>query len=74
MLEYIQICLDMGIISMKKSEVWTKKVTDVKYMAASWKKNDGNRAKKLVEVAQTEADQRQIALVKEAIRQVKAKK
>ena len=43
-------------------------------MAASWKKNDGNRAKKLVEVAQTEADQRQIALVKEAIRQVKAKK
>lgn len=74
MLEYIQICLDMGIISMKKSEVWTKKVTDVKYMAASWKNNDGNRAKKLLEAAQAEADKRQIALVKEAIRQVKAEK
>ena len=47
MLEYIQICLDMGVISLEKSKVWTKKVLDVKYMSASWKKNDGARAKKL---------------------------
>ena len=46
MLEYIQISLDMGIISLKKSEIWSKKVLDVKYMSASWKKNDGARAKK----------------------------
>ncbi len=69
MLEYIQICLDMEIIGLKKSEVWTKKVTDVKYMAASWKKNDGMRARKLKSEAQAGEDARQIELVKIAIQQ-----
>ena len=49
LLEYIQICVEEHIISVKKSGVWTKKVTDVKYMAASWRKNDGGRARKLRE-------------------------
>ena len=74
MLEYIQICLDNGIISLKKSEVWTKKVTDVKYMTASWKKNDTARANKLKAEAQSAEEVRQIELVKTAIRQVKAGK
>lgn len=71
MLEYIQICLDLGYISLKKSEVWTKKVTDVKYMLAAWKKKDGQRAAKLREDAARSADLRQIELVKEAIRVLK---
>ena len=74
MLEYIQICLDMGIISLEKSKVWTKKVLDVKYMSASWKKNDGARAKKLEAEKQAEADARQVAVVKTAIRQYNAER
>lgn len=74
MLEYIQICLDMEIISLKKSEVWTKKVTDVKYMAASWKKNDGARARKLEAEEKAREDEHQIELVKTAIREVKTGK
>ena len=58
LLEYIQICVDEKIISVKKSGVWTKKVTDVKYMAASWRKNDGGRARKIVAEQQAEADRK----------------
>lgn len=71
LLEYIQICVEEHIISVKKSGVWTKKVTDVKYMAASWRKNDGGRARKLREEAQAQADKRQVEVVKTAIRQFK---
>lgn len=72
MIEYIQTVLDLDVISIKKSEIWTKKVLDVKYMAASWKKNDTARANKLKAAAQEEEGQRQISLVKAAIREVKA--
>ena len=36
LLEYIQIVQDMGVISLKKSEISTKKVVVVKHMTASW--------------------------------------
>ena len=72
MLEYIQISLDMGIISLKKSEIWSKKVLDVKYMSASWKKNDGARAKKIEDEKQAAAEARQVETVKAAIRQFKS--
>ena len=72
LLEYITICLEDEIISKRKAGVWTGKVTDVKYMAASWRKNDGGRARKLREQDQAAKDRRQTALVKEAIRQYKA--
>ena len=74
LLEYIQICVEEHIISVKKSGVWTKKVTDVKYMAASWRKNDGGRARKLREEAQAQADKRQVEVVKAAIRQYNAER
>lgn len=72
LLEYIAICVDEGIISVKKSGVWTKKVTDVKYMAAAWKKNDGGRARKLRDEEQAQKDRRQVDIVKTAIRQYNA--
>lgn len=72
LLEYITICLEDEIISKHKAGVWTGKVTDVKYMAASWRKNDGGRARKLREQAQAADDRRQTALVKEGIRQYRA--
>lgn len=74
LLEYIQIMQDMGVISLKKSEVWTKKVLDVKYMTASWKKNDGARANKLRAEEAAQQDARQIAVVKKAIQQYNAEK
>lgn len=74
LLEYIQICVDEKIISVKKSGVWTKKVTDVKYMAASWRKNDGGRARKIVAEQQAEADRKQYELVKAAVRDVVGRK
>ena len=64
LLEYIQICVDEHIISVKKGGIWTKKVTDVKYMSASWKKNDGGRARKIKAEAQAEADRHQYDLTK----------
>lgn len=72
LLEYITVCLEDGIISKTKAGLWTRKVTDVKFMAGAWRKNDGGRARKLREQAQAEKDRQQTALVKEAIRQYKA--
>lgn len=69
MLEYIQVCYDMEFIDMKKMETWTKKVTDVKYMAASWKKNDSARAAKLRAEEAEKQDARSVEVVKTAIRQ-----
>ena len=74
LLEYIQIVQDMGVISLKKSEIWTKKVLDVKYMTASWKKNDGARANKLRSDEEAKQDARQVEVVKTAIRQYNAEK
>jgi len=72
LLEYITICMEDGIISTHKGGVWTKKTQDVKYMAGAWRKNDGGRARKLREEAQAATDRRQVALVKEALRQYRA--
>lgn len=70
LLEYIQICVEEHIITVQKSGIWTKKVTDVKYMAAAWRKNDGGRARKLEAEAQAAKDRRQYDLVKAACREV----
>ena len=72
MLEYIQICLDLEIISLERSGIWTKKVRDVQYMSMSWRKNDGARAKKLKAEERVSVDKWLVSLVKEAIRQIKA--
>ena len=72
MLEYIQICLDLEIISLERSGILTKKVRDVQYMSMSWRKNDGARAKKLKAEERVSVDKWLVSLVKEAIRQIKA--
>ena len=72
MLEYIQICLDLEIISLERSGIWTKKVRDVQYMSMSWRNNYGARAKKLKAEERVSVDKWLVSLVKEAIRQIKA--
>lgn len=69
LMEYIQLCLDEKIISLKKAGVWTKKATDVKYMAAAWKKSDSGRAKKLREEAAKAEYRRQYDLMLAACRE-----
>lgn len=69
LIEYIQTVLELGVISLKKSEVWTKKVLDVKYMTASWKKGVDARAHKLRAEEAAKGDARQVEVVKSAIRQ-----
>lgn len=71
LLEFVQICLDEGIINLKTSQEWTKRVTDVKYPAASWKKKDGVRAGKIKASAQAREDRHQVELVKTAIREAR---
>lgn len=67
--EYIVICLELKIIDIRKCEVWTKKVKDVKFMSISWKKKDTARANKKRAEAEDAENQKQIALVRTAIRQ-----
>lgn len=70
MLEYIQICIELDYITIKKAEVWTKKVTDVKYMTASWRKNDNARARRLESEYEEQEKERQIELIQTAIRRM----
>lgn len=70
LLEYIQICVEEKIIGVKKAAVWTKHVTDVKYMSAAWKKNDGGRARKIESEVKASEERRQYDLVKAAFREV----
>lgn len=70
LLEYIRICVEEKIIGVKKAAVWTKHVTDVKYMSAAWKKNDGGRARKIESEVKASEERRQYDLVKAACREV----
>ena len=74
MLEYIQICLDLEIISVERAGTWTKKVRDVQYMSMSWRKNDGARAKKIQAEERASVEGWLVSLVKDAIRQIKTGK
>lgn len=47
LLDFITLCTEDGVISLKKAEVWTKKVTDVKYPAMKWLRTERSRAEKL---------------------------
>ena len=44
LLFFIELSQEMGFISMKSCNVWSKLVLDVKYMVAAWKKRDKTRA------------------------------
>lgn len=62
MLSLIDISHTLGFVSLKRCEFWTRAVTDVKYMAASWKKKEGQRAKEL-EAARIEREDRRLASI-----------
>jgi len=49
LMEFIQLCVDARLVSVKHAGEWTSKATEVRRMAAAWKKADGARAKRLRE-------------------------
>lgn len=67
LLEYIQLCLDEKIIDVKKAGVWTKMVTDVKYMAIAWKKKSQEMARKPEAERRAAEDARIEAIVRRAL-------
>ena len=67
LLEYIQLCLDAKIIDVKKAGVWTKMVTDVKYMAIAWKKKSQEMARKPEAERRAAEDARIEAIVRRAL-------
>ena len=67
LLEYIQLCLDEKIIDVKKAGVWTKMVTDVKYMAIAWKKKSQEMARKPEAEKRAEEEARIEAAVAQAM-------
>lgn len=54
MLQLILVSLELGYINIKRSEYWTKLVTDVKYITLSWRRKDTARAEKLRETQKSE--------------------
>lgn len=67
LLDYIQICLEEKIIDIKTSAAWTQKVTDVKYMAAAWKKKTQELARKPEAERRAAEDARLEAIVRKAM-------
>lgn len=45
LLTFMDIALEQGLIDHRSCEYWAKKVLDVKYMAAAWRKKDAARFK-----------------------------
>lgn len=43
LLFFIELSQEMGFISMKSCEYWSKLALEVKYMIAAWKKRDKAR-------------------------------
>ena len=70
LMEYVQLCVDDKIISVKKGGEWTAKIQDVKRMSGSWKKNDSGRAAKIREETRAAAERRQFDLTRSAVASV----
>lgn len=68
MLRLIEISLELGYISIKRCEFWTKSVTDVKYMCLSWRKKDAARAEKLKIASQSADDARLANIIAETLK------
>lgn len=53
-LTFLDIALEQGYIDIRRCEYWTGLTTDVKNMAASWRKKDAERFRRLLEQRQAE--------------------
>ena len=63
LLDYISICQELEIISVKTAGTWSSKVVDVKRMAASWRNNSAQRAQAIQVQKQKEHDEHVASVV-----------
>lgn len=73
LVEYIQICLDDGIIGTKKAGIWTRKVADVKYMAAAWRKTCKAKVKEQDAKASEDIDRHIAEFITVTVQQLRTK-
>lgn len=67
--EYVGICTDERIISVKKAGIFTRKIRDVRNMSVAWKRNDGGRARKIKEEKQAAETAQQMEAMRTACEQ-----
>lgn len=48
MLQLLDICVELNYIDLRRCKHWSGLVLNVKYMCASWRKKDSERAKSLI--------------------------
>jgi hypothetical protein len=70
MLQMIEICLELEFIDLRRCKYWCELVLNVKYMCASWRKKDSERAVKLIEDEELKKLERQKQLVREIVEEV----
>jgi len=69
-LQLIEVCVELGYIDLRRCEYWSKLVTDVKYISASWRKKETERAKNLAEAEERRKFENQKALLKAAVEEI----
>ena len=78
LLDYISICQELEIISVKTAGAWSSKAIDVKRMAASWRNNSAQRAQAIQAQRQAERDERvtiiMLSAVEEALKRTRKNK
>jgi len=73
MLQLLEVCLELKFIDTKKCKHWTNLVLNVKYMSASWRKKDGERAKVIIDDEEQADFARQVAIMEKAIQGIRGK-
>ena len=67
LLDYIVICKEAGIISTKTAGIWSGKATDVKRMAAAWRKSSSQRAEKILNQKRASADRHPAQIIRKGL-------
>lgn len=71
MLQLLEVCLELGFIDTNRTKHWSNLVLNIKYMSASWKKKDGERAKKLIADAEKLETEKQKVIIQEVVRNLR---
>ena len=74
MLKLVEISLELGYIDAGQCKHWTERITNVKYMCASWKKKDTERAKELIKAQEVDRLSREKEMLLAIVKEVLARK
>lgn len=74
MLKLLEVSMELGYIDIRRMKHWSELVLNVKYMSASWKKKDGERARKLQREKDAKTLEAQKEMVQQAVREALAQR